>query len=161
MFFYFLVLYLHLLSAVILVGGNGFLVLAFSPVFKKFSENKEILRFALEVSKKARFFSRRALELLVLTGIYLFFQAGKLTNFSFSAHFLETFTIKIVLVAAVIYLHLLVSFYHIPKLEKALQESEGAEESKPVWKKLRSFSALQFILGVVIVFLGLSLGKRI
>lgn len=158
MFFYFLVLYLHLLSAVILVGGNGFLVLAFSPVFKKFSENKEISNFAIEVSRKAKFFSRRALELLVLTGIYLFFQAGKLTNFSFSAHFLETITIKIILVAAVIYLHLLISFYHIPKLEKVLQESEGTGES---WKKLRSFSALQFILGIVIIFLGLSLFKRI
>jgi copper resistance protein D len=152
-----MILWVHLISAVLLVGGSFFMWLVVLPASRLMTVN-EVERMQI-IERIARRFGRitnLTLVALVLTGIYNASWYLPSTAALFNTHRGNILLVKIVLVALLVGLIYLHGLYFGRKIVRLAKENRS-EELNAVRKQSRVISAVNLVLMVVILVLAVFL----
>lgn len=149
------VLWLHILGAIVWVGGTFFLALVLHPVAEPEASARRI-RLADHAAARFQAVSWHAVALLLLTGLFNLINAGIGFGFRFSSLYLEVLLAKLALVAAIVGIQAWQSLVLLPKLRPAPHE-RAPEVHAPLRKRARGAAILFLILAAVVVLLGVSL----
>ena len=125
--------FIHLVSAIIWVGGSLFLALVLIPVLRRFtpvpgqpSETPTAPPDMLgSIARRFRLISWICIVLLVATGLYILptrYGIGFADFFSLGGHFVGTLQVKVALVAIVIWLSVIHDFVIGPLTSRLLDE---------------------------------------
>ncbi len=161
------ILWLHLLGAVIWVGGLVFLVLVVSPALKHATSVREHLRLELNLEGRFHAVMWPAAGLVLLTGLYnvmniLF--ATSVSGGSLPSAFAGTLAIKIGLVALMVVLQaihqLAVRPRRIAGLKALSPEAVALPAELHKWQRLAQWLwVVVMALAVVVVLLGVTLTR--
>ncbi len=154
-----IILWIHLFSAVLFVGGSFFMWLVVMPVFHRLV--KDELERAQLIGKIAKEFGKITtpiLAILVLTGIYnsTWYLPSLGYLFSFASYGATVLFVKVVLVIVLIILIYTHGAYYGRKIVKLAQQKD-LEGLRDVRKKSRMISLANLILMVVILILAVML----
>jgi len=160
-----LILWLHLLGAVVWIGGLLFQVLVLGPTLQRAPITTEHLRFVLSLEVRFRYVLWPAVGLVLLTGLYnvmhVFYTAA-LTGNSVSPAFVRFLSLKLLLVVLMLLLQGVQRFAVQPRRIIFLsRHSAAATELPNEFLQLQRLSHLLSLLtvgaAVVVVLLGLLL----
>lgn len=162
---YYLNLFLHILAALIWVGGLFFVVLVLRPVISKIESRELQANLFDQIGRRFRYVGWIALGILVITGLLnLHFRGIGMDQFS-SATFWQSewgtfLAIKILLVAVVLTLSYLHDFRLAPALTQKLQEPSVPETELGSLRKTVSWLArINGALVIVIIALAMLLAR--
>lgn len=131
------ILWVHILAAAVWLGGAATILATLGPAGGT----------ALDLLRRARFLSSRAMEILVLTGILNVIVKGVGTDFAFRAGFFAMLAMKMALLATMAGLQIWMGM--------AFRQGETA--LTPTVRRARLTLGLQFVLGALAALLGLGL----
>ncbi len=161
---YQLAAYLHLLSAIVWVGGMLFLVMVLIPVTRGIQGPPVIgVRVLGSAARKFRVVAWGALIGLVGTGIWLLSERGvsPFDIFSGDGFFYETLRAKVVLVALVLALSATHDFFLGPRLARAMEAFRGASGNRGAVQRqlglVRWMARVNLVLALAILALGVML----
>lgn len=149
------VLWIHLFSAVIFVGGSFFIWLVVMPASHRFANDEsERTQIVGKIAKDFAKITNPALVILVLTGIYniSWYLPSYQDLFAFQTYDEKVLFIKAVLVVVLIVLIYAHGLYYGKKIVKLAQE-RNVEGLKAVRKRSRIISFANLALMVAILIL--------
>jgi len=151
-----IILFIHVLSAIIFVGGSIFIWIVLWPETYKLNDEKLRTRLLGFVGKKFAFYTNISLILLIATGLIMTYKY--LENFSlyFSStegYILFAAEILIIIMIIIMYGN---NIYH-GRLIVKLNEQNRFEEVKKIRSKTHIFSFITMILMIIIVLLMVAL----
>jgi len=158
-----LLLWIHLLSAAVLVGGFAFSLLLFTSL-KRVGQTLEQLELLQQVERGVSFLLSRAMELLLLTGIFNFVARGMASGFHFSPAFYPVLTVKLILALVMFALQIVDTKAFVAK-RRALLAHPGqplAQVQEAVFKSLRRSATLKgvnLVLSLIVLYLALTLSR--
>ena len=150
--FYFFVLWIHVIAAVVWVGGNLILAMVIVPHFRQSLPPVQRIKLLMQIGKRFEPIVWGCIGVLFFTGLINIFGAVDLTSATaISNAFMRTLLIKIVLFFLLIILTALHSMILAPRLVAAIEELDPTlEELPPEIKPLRSqMSVVSSLMGVV------------
>ncbi len=151
------ILWIHLLSAVLLVGGSFFMWLVVLPASRRISEDEaERMRMVEKIARRFGSITTVTLAVLVLTGIYNASWYLPSANALFDTATGNVLLAKVVLVAALVFLVYVHGFYFGRKIVRLAREGMS-EELEAVRKLSRVVSAVNLVLMVSILVLAVFL----
>lgn len=156
-------LWLHLLSAAVLLGGFAFSLLLFTSL-KRAGETQERLELFQRVERGVSFSLSRAMELLLLTGIFNFIARGVASGFRFSPAFYPVLAVKLILFLVMFALQIVDSKAFVAK-RQALVVNPGqlpGRVQEAVSKSLQRSATLKgvnLVLILIVLYLGLTLSR--
>ncbi|HEY7490490.1 MAG TPA: DUF4149 domain-containing protein [Candidatus Tectomicrobia bacterium] len=159
------ILWLHLLGAVVWIGGLFFQVLVVAPILHRSTLTAERLRFGLRLDIRFRSFMWPAVGLVLLTGLYNVMNVLYTTTLAGSSvppMFVRLLSLKLLLVLLMLVLQGIQRFALQPRSVALLTRlSSGATELPEALQRLRRRSHLLSLLTVgtaaVVILLGLLL----
>ncbi len=158
---YFIAVFLHIVSAMVWVGGLVFFVLVMVP-FVRQEEYKGIAPGIVQwVGLRFRFWAWVCLFLLVITGLFNVFARGfgwadLIDGTLWSGHFGETLAIKLLLAGIIFILSSIHDFYIGPKATRLWSENRVLESHK--FRLAASWiGRVNLILSLGVVFLAIML----
>ena len=159
------ILWLHVLGAVVWIGGLIFQLLVVAPVLKRGPLTLERLRYSVSLDVRFRYVMWPAVGLVLLTGLYNFINvlyATSLAGGTIPPAFVSILSIKLLLVVLMIVLQAIQRFVVHPRTIALLTRlsSETIDPSIDLPKSLRvSYGLHAFTVGVavVVILLGLRL----
>ena len=147
------VLWLHVIAAVVWIGGNLILAMVIVPHFRQSLPPVQRIKLLMQIGKRFEPIVWGCVGVLFFTGLYNFiWGTGLLTSsVQLSNVFMWTLLIKILLFFLLIILTALHSMIFAPRLAAAIEELDPAlEELPPEVKPLRSqMSVVSSLMGVV------------
>jgi len=156
-------LWLHLLSAAVLFGGFAFSLLLFTSM-KRAGETQERLELLQRVERGISFSLSRAMELLLLTGIFNFMARGMASGFHFSPTFYPVLAVKLILFLVMFALQIVDSKAFVVK-RRVLLVNPGQPPGKvqeAISTSLRRSATLKgvnLVLILIVLYLGLTLSR--
>ena len=153
------ILWIHLFSAVIFVGGSFFMWLVVMPASKLFSKNEaERTQIVGKMAKQFGKITNPVLAILVLTGIYnaSWYLPSFSALFAFSAYGAQVLFVKVVLVVSLIVLIYAHGAYYGRKIVRLAREGD-VKGLAAVRKRSRVISIANLALMVVILVLAVML----
>ena len=146
-----LIHWIHLLSAITWGGGMIFTGLILTPIARK--DLPVELRYTLfkKIGRRFSIVGWISVSLLIATGIYKLSSVWQTTDFFHSA-FGIALTVKLILVAFVLFLSLLHDFVWGPRL--ASKETLDPKEHQALVWKLSFWAKVSTFLVVAIIFMG-------
>ncbi len=147
-----IILFIHVLSAIIFVGGSIFIWVILWPESYKLNDEKLRTRLLGLVGKRFAFYTNISLGLLIITGLAMTYKY--LLNFSLyfqsTKGFILFFTeILVIIMMIIMYGN---NIYH-GKLIVRLNEENKFDEVKKIRKVTHIYSLITMILLIIIVFL--------
>ncbi|MFQ5671440.1 MAG: DUF4149 domain-containing protein [Acidobacteriota bacterium] len=141
---------LHLLGAVVWIGGMLFVVLVLTPVLRG---RPSVERTALLSAVGRRFLNIgwTALGVLLLTGPTLWALRG--------FHVTPALGIKLILVAVILYLSVLHDFFLGPRLVAHLERGGEAERTLQLRRRVALLARLNALFAIVVLVLGLAVSR--
>jgi copper resistance protein D len=167
MFFRALIVWLHLLGAVIWIGGVVFLVLVVGPALKRAASVREHLRLELNLAGRFRVVMWPAVGVVLFTGLFNVINilyATSLSGGSIPPTFARLLALKLGLVVVMIILQVIDQLVVRPKRIEGLRilSSEIATLPTPLrkWQRLAQGLYVSILtLAVVVVWLGVTLTR--
>lgn len=167
MSFHALIVWLHLLGAVIWIGGLVFLVLVVGPALKRAASVREHLRLGLNVEGRFRAVLWPAVGVVLLTGLYNVMNilyAMSLSGGSMPPTFARMLVLKIGLVLVMIILQAIDQLVVRPKRIAGLKILAPEVTALPApllkWQQLsQRLRVVIMVLAVAVVWLGVSLTR--
>ncbi len=150
--FHLLVLWLHVIAAVVWIGGNLILALVIVPYFKKTLPPVQRIQLLTQIGKRFEPIVWGCIIVLFFTGIFNIFNVISFnTPTEVLAPFMRTLFIKLMLFIILIILTALHGFIFGPKLAAAIETLEPSlEEFPPEVARLRArMSMVSSLMGVV------------
>ena len=150
--FWLLVLWLHVIAAVVWVGGNLILAMVIVPYFRQNLPPVQRIQLLMQIGKRFEPVVWGCIGVLFFTGIGNIFYALDITSLApIPDAFMRTFIIKIGLFFVLIILTVLHSMIFAPRLAAAIETLDPTlEELPPEVKPLRSqMSVVSSLMGVV------------
>ncbi len=156
--------WLHVLAAMIWVGGMVFLVFVLVPVLRGSATPQEAARFVKATGQRFRSVGWLALCVLVATGFTnLFFRGISHRDLASGGFWTSTWghilSVKLLLVAIVLILSLVHDFSVGPRASEALRVNPAAPEALKLRKAATWMGRLNLLLGLAIVALGVILAR--
>ena len=146
-----LILWLHLLSAVVWVGGLVYQTHVLLPAARRGGAAA-----VAEMLRRGRPATWTAVALVVLTGFYNVTRLGPLDRVMESGTAL-TLALKFMLVLAAVAIASQRDFAQVPRLARALGDGD---DPRPALSAIAWMDRLVLLLSAVIVFLGLAISRR-
>ncbi len=146
------ILWIHVIAAVVWVGGNLILAMVIVPHFRQSLPPVQRIKLLMQIGKRFEPIVWGCIGTLFFTGIVNIFFAIDLTSpTALSNAFMRTLLIKILLFFVLIILTALHSMIFAPRLAVAIEELDPTlEELPPEVKPLRSqMSMVSSLMGVV------------
>ena len=146
------VLWIHVIAAVVWVGGNLILAMVIVPHFRQSLPPVERIKLLMQIGKRFEPVVWGCIGVLFFTGIVNIFFSVDITSPSpISDAFMRTLLIKIGLFFVLIILTVLHSMIFAPRLAAAIEDLDPTlEELPPEIKPLRSqMSVVSSLMGVV------------
>ena len=146
------VLWIHVIAAVVWVGGNLILAMVIVPHFRQSLPPVERIKLLTQIGKRFEPVVWGCIGVLFFTGIVNIFSAVDITSpTALSGAFMRTLLIKIVLFFVLVLLTALHSMIFAPRLAAAVEELDPTlEELPPEVKPLRTqMSVISSLMGVV------------
>ena len=150
--FYLFVRWLHVIAAVVWVGGNLVLAMVIVPHFRQNLPPVERIKLLTQIGKRFEPVVWGCIGVLFFTGIVNIFDALDITSLApIPNAFMRTFLIKIVLFFVLIILTVLHSMIFAPRLAAAIEALDPRlEDLPPEIKPLRTqMSVVSSLMGVV------------
>ena len=147
-----LILWIHVIAAVIWVGGNLILAMVIVPHFRQNLPPVQRIRILMQIGKRFEPVVWGCIGVLFFTGIVNIFFAVDLTSpTALSDAFMRTLIIKILLFFVLIILTVLHSMIFAPRLVVAIEDLDPTIEELPSEiKPLRTqMSVISSLIGVV------------
>lgn len=144
--------WLHVMSAIIWIGGMVFASWVLQPVLSRSLSASLRMPLYREMGKRFKMIQLAALGALLATGAYKLWELG-ITVDVFGLPYGRVLMMKLTLVLAVIILSALHSYIWGPQLTK-LKDQEGSAAYQAVLKKLYFWGRVNLALAVGIVFCG-------
>ncbi len=148
-----ILVWLHLISAFILVGGSIFVSLVLVPAAKAQAGNWVAALAATE--KRYRKLARRMVEIVILTGAANFLLHRFAFGMPWTAHYVGTIGLKLVLVLTMVFMY----GRRVGILSALAEKSSFGDGENVKLKQADQLIAWQTALGVVVILLGLSLRR--
>ncbi len=155
--FYIINVYIHILAAMVWIGGLLFMVLVIVPILRNPSSKGQAATFIRKVGVQFRWVGWIALSILVITGIinlgfrgyhWVDFIDGDLWRGSFG----HNLAIKLGCVLVVLVISAIHDFRIGPRATKFWQEQPDGPEVKRLRGQAKMIGRLNLILGLIIVF---------
>ncbi len=146
------VLWLHVIAAVVWIGGNLIIAMVIVPYFRKSLPPIQRVQILAEIGKRFEPVVWGCVGVLFFTGIFNIFTAGILTAPpELIGAFMRTLFIKLMLFIVLIILTALHGFVFGPKMSAAIAGLDiNLEELPPEVQRLRSqMSVVSSLMGVV------------
>lgn len=161
------ILWLHLLGAVVWVGGLVFLVLVVSPALKRATSVREHLRLELNLEGRFRAVMWPSAGLVLLTGLYNVMNvlmANSASGVSLPPAFVRTLAIKIGLVVLMVILQAIHQLAIRPRRIAGLKALSPEATEMPTelhkWQRLaHGLWVVIMALAVVVALLGVTLSR--
>ncbi len=149
-----LILWLHVIAAVVWIGGNLIIALVIVPYFRKSLPPVQRVQILAEIGKRFEPVVWCCVGVLFFTGIFNIFMSGVLTTTAppeLIGAFMRTLFIKLMLFVVLIILTALHGFVFGPKMSAAISELDiNLEELPSDVQRLRSqMSVVSSLMGVV------------
>jgi uncharacterized membrane protein len=147
-----LVLWLHVIAAVIWVGGNLILAMVIVPHFRQHLPPVQRIQLLTQIGRRFEPIVWGCIGVLFFTGIInIFFSVDLTTSTPLANAFVRTLLIKIGLFFLLVILTVLHGMFFGPRLAAAIQTLDpNIEELPPEVNKLRSqMSIVSSLMGVV------------
>ena len=146
-----LVLWLHVIAAVVWIGGNLILALVIVPYFKKSLPPVQRIQILGEIGKRFEPVVWGCVGVLFFTGMINIFTTGVLTSPELIGAFMRTLFIKLMLFIVLVILTALHGFVLGPKMSAAIAELDiNLAELPSEVQRLRSqMSIVSSLMGVV------------
>jgi len=153
-----IILWLHILAAILFIGPQVFLVLAGVPAMRTIEDVQQRTAATRVMTSRFGWLGGGALAVLVATGIINYLHARDLGYLDFQRYFV-VLQVKLTLVALVIAFTVLHGAVFGRRLQALQAADAGAEEIARVhrWSLLLSVATL--VLSIAIVFLAAILGS--
>ncbi|WP_089940465.1 CopD family protein [Candidatus Entotheonella palauensis] len=161
------IVWLHLLGAMIWVGGLVFLVLVVGPALKRATSVREHLRLGLNVEGRFRAVMWPAVGVVLLTGLFNVINllyATSLSGGSLPPMFTRMLALKIGLVVVMVILQavdqLVVRSKRIEGLKNLAPEATALSAPLLTWQRLSQWLGLVImVLAIAVVWLGVTLAR--
>ena len=150
--FYLFFRWIHVIAAVVWVGGNLILAMVIVPHFRQSLPPVERIKLLTQIGKRFEPVVWGCIGVLFFTGIVNIFDAVDITSLApITNAFMRTLLIKIVLFFVLIILTVLHSMIFAPRLAAAIEDLDPTlEELPPEIKPLRTqMSVVSSLMGVV------------
>lgn len=159
---YFLSVFIHILSAIIWLGGMLFLILIVVPVTRQEMFRALSTRLIHWTGVRFRTIGWICLLLLIITGSFNIFYRGygwpDIWNGNlWKEYFGEILAIKLFLVGSILVLSALHDFYIGPRATELMQQNPDLKQAETFRKIASLIGRINLILGLVVVFLGIML----
>ena len=142
-----LFLWLHLLAAIVWIGGIVFTAFVAGPLFDAAASP-----FAVRLVRRFQRLSRELLYVMLVTGVFNLMFRGALIEFNFSTRYLTFVGVKFTLLLVIAALQVYYSVKLIPRVLDTADESPGRLRRRAWWIAAGMTGA-----GAAAVYLGLSL----
>ncbi|HEY7535546.1 MAG TPA: DUF4149 domain-containing protein [Thermodesulfobacteriota bacterium] len=158
--FYILVVLIHLLAAILWLGGMFFIAIVIVPVLRRLEPPQIRIEVLSTTARRFRIVSWIALLVLVVTGALNSINRGITLNIIstgviFSTHFGKVLTLKVVVVLFMLVLSSIHDFLLGPRLTELISSSKSNSDFSPAIKKYRRLVSLlariNALLGIMIV----------
>ncbi|MBA0908682.1 MAG: CopD family protein [Nitrosarchaeum sp.] len=149
-----IILWVHLLSAAIWVGGSIFIGIVFSPLLKTMSDSVEQrLQIMIKVGKRFNKIAVPSLIILILTGLYNSHILLSKPELLFATSYGNFLIIKIILVISLIITYAI----HVRVIRKDIEEKIMLQQLSPqqiqkLRKKIIILGEITVVLSVAILF---------
>ena len=150
--FYLFTLWLHVIAAVVWVGGNLILAMVVVPHFRQSLPPVQRIKILMQIGKRFEPVVWGCIGVLFFTGLINIFSAIDITSSAPIANvFMRTLLIKIFLFFVLVILTVLHSMIFAPRLIAAIEHLDPTlEELPPAIKPLRKrMSVVSSLMGVV------------
>lgn len=162
---YFLSVYLHILSAMVWIGGMIFLGVVLVPVVRKpliQSRAADLLRWTGE---RFRYVGWVTIATLLVTGTfnvaYRFGWAGLVSKDLWHGQFGRILAMKLILVGIILLLSAIHDFYVGPRATEILQQHPDSPEAGRVRRQASLFGRVNLLLSLAVVFLAIMLVRGV
>ncbi|HMK33342.1 MAG TPA: CopD family protein [Nitrosopumilaceae archaeon] len=147
-----LIIWAHLVSASIWVGGSIFIGIVLAPLLKTISESvEERVSIMIRVGRKFNKIAIPSLAILIATGIYNSFNILSKPQFLFSTNYGIILVIKIILVISLIVMFII----HVRIIRSEIEKNIESKQMLPeIVQKLRSKI---ISLGRIMVFVSVAI----
>ena len=146
-----LVLWLHIIAAVVWIGGNLTMAMVIVPHFKRSAFPVERIKILTQIGKGFEPIIWGCVLVLIFSGVYNIFGSVNLGDSESLPPFMRTLSIKLILVLILIILTGIHSFIMGPRIAQAVETLEpDAEQLPEEVDKMRSQMAIvSSLIGVV------------
>lgn len=163
MLLYNLNLWLHFLSVLLWLGGIVFFLFVFAPAVHALPPGTGVHTLA-QGARSLQTLSWIAIVLLVATGALNFISRGMAIEFRFGPGYYSILGLKLFLVLAMLFHHLLQAFKYAPRIASLTAQSAHDIPSWPEpllshWKKWFVLLKINVTLGLIVILLGLGLAR--
>lgn len=154
---YIINVYIHILSAMMWIGGILFMVFVIVPILRKLEVKSQAAVFVHKVGVQFRLVGWIALVLLLITGILnLGFRGYHWADFFdgnlFKGSFGHDLAVKLACVTLIYIISAIHDFYIGPKATELWQQKPDDPQVKKLRKQAGLIGRLNLILGLVVVF---------
>jgi copper resistance protein D len=149
-----IILWIHLISAAIWVGGSLFIGIVFSPLLKTmFDSIEERLQIMIKVGKRFNKIAVPSLIILIGTGLYNSYSLLTKPNLLLSTSYGTFLTIKIILVIALIITYIIhVRIIRTDIERKIMSKQMTSNQIQKLRKKIIILGEITVVLSVTILF---------
>ncbi len=159
---YFISIYLHILSAMIWLGGMLFLVLIIAPMLRHPNYQQVAGRILEEAGERFRFWGWICLTTFFLTGLYN--ASYRLGGFSYLFNqeawqgiWLQTLGVKLALFAVIVILSAIHDFKIGPLATRMMEQAPDDPATLRLRKQASWIGRINLLLALVIVYIAISL----
>lgn len=159
---YLISVWLHILSAVVWIGGMIFLVLVLVPVTREKAYRSVAGALIHRTGVRFRWIGWICLTLLVLTGILNLYGRGYRWDHLVSGAFWQgpfgrALGIKLLLVSIILVLSIIHDFYVGPKATQVWRDSPGSTDARALRRQASWFGRINLLLALTVVAFGVML----
>jgi uncharacterized membrane protein len=150
-------LWLHILSAVVWVGAIFYTWWVLIPGVKSaYSHEEAPLRITI-LEKRFRKVAHPFIVLIAITGVINLMLPASLEKFKTSPTFGMLVTLKVILLAVLIFIHILRFVVYARRIESGAPGAKVPEEGLKAWNKSKTVLIIQALTGIILIFIGVSL----
>lgn len=154
--------WIHLLSAIVWMGGMAFLALVLVPALRQPTMRKNAAALIIASGRRFKLVGWTCLGVLVLTGIGNLYARGMLGSALSNGDFWTTpygkmLFLKLCLVSVILVLSLVHDFYFGPKAATAMKENPEAPETKRLRRAASWIGRMNILLALAVTLLGVML----
>lgn len=150
-------LWLHILSAVVWVGAIFYTWWVLIPGMKSAYSTEEAPLRITSLEKHFRKVAHLFIALIAITGVINLLLPASLEKFKTSPSFGMLVTLKVILLAVLIFLHILRFVVYARKIESSAQRAKVSEEGLKAWNKSKTVLMIQALTGIILIFIGVGL----